>query len=78
MQGSTGLRAAEFELSCYAAAYTAMQALTSQVVAALNRYSGTPTLHVVQQILIESVDTDYDTQAERHSSDVSITVWYEG
>lgn len=78
MQGSTGLRTADFEVSCYAGSYTAMQALTAQVVSALSRYSGTPAVHLIQQILIESVDTDYDTQAERHSADVSITVWYEG
>ena len=78
MQDSTGLRTAEFEIACYASSYTATQALTTQVQAALNRYSGTPSVHLIQEIVIESVDTDYDPDAERHYSDVIVTVWYEG
>jgi hypothetical protein len=77
MHADTGLVRARFWLHVYAATYASAKAVATQVIGALNRWSGTSATVVVQNMETDDGQDSYDPDSRQHHVSINLNMDYQ-
>ncbi len=75
---TVALRAAEYQITCYASTYEAAVGLADQVRDALSRHSGTVDGTVIQEVFYEQEQDTYEFDTSKFGRLMRFRIWYEG
>lgn len=68
----------DFDVGCFSKDYDEANAIAEQVIAALQRYSGTNDSVVIMDGVIRDIGNDYETELEIYEVEINILITHRG
>jgi len=78
LSSDTNVFDSDFDIGCFAKTYDQANDVAEQIVAALERYSGTNNLIIIMDIVIKDISNDYESDLEIYEVEINVTITHRG